>query len=112
VVAGHFDYQKQALLYVAQDLPEPRSGAFTKAASEEVIRILEPAAAALSCSLPAINQMRMIYDRVSLEIDYPTFCCKAPARARRCSTSSSSTPHAYFSRRRRSGRAWMCRANN
>src|ERR1019366_4411803 len=40
IVPGHFDYQKQALLYVPQHLPEPRSPAFVKAASEEVMRIL------------------------------------------------------------------------
>ena len=30
VVPGHFDYQKQALLYVPQHLPDPRDAAFTK----------------------------------------------------------------------------------
>ena len=38
VVPGHFDYQKQALLYVPQHLPEPRNPAFTKMAAEEVIQ--------------------------------------------------------------------------
>ena len=33
MVPGHFDYQKQALLYVPQHLPEPRNPAFTKAAA-------------------------------------------------------------------------------
>jgi ATP-dependent DNA helicase DinG len=41
VVPGHFDYQKQALLYVPQHLPEPKNPAFTKTAAEEVVRILE-----------------------------------------------------------------------
>ena len=36
VVPGHFQYQKQALLYVPQHLPDPRSPAFTKEASSEV----------------------------------------------------------------------------
>src|SRR5260221_9918861 len=40
VVPGHFDYQKQALLYIPQQLPDPRDAAFTKAASEEIVRIL------------------------------------------------------------------------
>ena len=38
VVPGHFDYQKQALLYVPQHLPEPKNPAFTKMAAEEVVQ--------------------------------------------------------------------------
>ncbi len=36
IVPGHFDYSKQALLYVPQRLPDPRDPAFTKLAAEEV----------------------------------------------------------------------------
>src|SRR5581483_8321987 len=41
VVPGHFQYQQQALLYVPQDLPDPRSPAFVKSAADEVIEILK-----------------------------------------------------------------------
>ena len=34
IVPGHFDYQKQALLYVPQHLPDPRSAAFLAAAGK------------------------------------------------------------------------------
>jgi ATP-dependent DNA helicase DinG len=34
VVPGHFDYQKQALLYVPQHLPDPRSPGLFQGASE------------------------------------------------------------------------------
>src|SRR5215467_15675857 len=40
VVPGHFDYQKQSLLYVPQHLPDPRDQAFTKSAAEEIVKIL------------------------------------------------------------------------
>jgi ATP-dependent DNA helicase DinG len=72
VVPGHFDYQKQALLYVAQHLPEPRSPAFTKAAAEEVIRILEHSQGRAFVLFTSYQQMRLVYEKVSLEIDYPT----------------------------------------
>jgi ATP-dependent DNA helicase DinG len=72
VVPGHFDYQKQALLYVAQHLPEPRSPAFTKAAAEEVVRILERSRGRAFVLFTSYQQMRLVFDRVSLEIDYPT----------------------------------------
>src|SRR5438445_815700 len=41
VVPGHFDYQKQALLYVPQQLPDPRDPAFTRLAAEEITKLLE-----------------------------------------------------------------------
>src|ERR1051326_7270200 len=72
VVPGHFDYQKQALLYVPQHLPEPRSPAFTKAAGEEIVRILEHSRGRAFVLFTSYQQMRMVYDRVSLEIEYPT----------------------------------------
>lgn len=72
VVPGHFDYQKQALLYVPQHLPEPRSPAFTKSAAEEVTRILEHSRGRAFVLFTSYQQMRLVYDKVSLEIEYPT----------------------------------------
>jgi ATP-dependent DNA helicase DinG len=72
VVAGHFDYQKQALLYVPQELPEPRNPAFAKLAAEEVVRILEHSRGRAFVLFTSYQQMRVVYDKVSLEIDYPT----------------------------------------
>ena len=72
VVPGHFDYQKQALLYVPQHLPEPRNPAFTKMAAEEVVKILEHSRGRAFVLFTSYQQMRLVYDRVSLEIEYPT----------------------------------------
>jgi ATP-dependent DNA helicase DinG len=72
VVPGHFDYQKQALLYVPQHLPEPRSPAFPKAAAEEVTRILRHSRGRAFVLFTSYQQMRLVHDRVSLEIEYPT----------------------------------------
>ena len=72
VVPGHFDYRKQALLYVAQHLPEPRNPAFTKAAAEEVIRILKHSQGRAFVLFTSYQQMRLVYEKVSLEIEYPT----------------------------------------
>ncbi|HEV3329993.1 MAG TPA: helicase C-terminal domain-containing protein [Bryobacteraceae bacterium] len=72
VVPGHFDYQKQALLYVAQHLPEPRSPAFTKSAAEEVTQILKHSRGRAFVLFTSYQQMRLVYDTVSLAIDYPT----------------------------------------
>jgi ATP-dependent DNA helicase DinG len=71
-VDGHFDYQKQALLYVPQHLPDPRSPAFAKAAADEIVKLLEWSRGRAFVLFTSHQQMRMIHDRVSLEIDYPT----------------------------------------
>lgn len=72
VVPGHFDYQNQALLYVPQHLPEPRSPAFPKSAAEEVTRILRHSRGRAFVLFTSYQQMRLVHDRVSLEIEYPT----------------------------------------
>ena len=72
VVPGHFDYQKQALLYVPQQLPDPRNPAFSKLAATEVARILRHSRGRAFVLFTSYQQMRLVYDTVSLEIDYPT----------------------------------------
>jgi ATP-dependent DNA helicase DinG len=65
IVPGHFDYQKQSLLYVPQHLPEPRNPAFTKAAAEEVTRILKHSRGRAFVLFTSYQQMRLVYERVS-----------------------------------------------
>jgi ATP-dependent DNA helicase DinG len=72
VVPSHFEYRKQALLYVAQHMPDPRSFAFSQAASEEITRILQHSRGRAFVLFTSYQQMRLVYDRVSLEIDHPT----------------------------------------
>ena len=72
IVPGHFDYGRQTLFYVPQHLPEPRSPAFTKAAAEEVVRILRHSRGRAFVLFTSYQQMRLIHDEVSFEIEYPT----------------------------------------
>ena len=72
VVPSHFEYAKQALLYVPQHLPDPRSPAFTSSAAAEITRILCHSRGRAFVLFTSYQQMRLVYDRVSLEIDYPT----------------------------------------
>lgn len=72
IVPGHFDYQNQALLYVPQHLPDPRSPAFTGQAAGEIIRILQHSRGRAFVLFTSYQQMRAIEDRVSMAIDYPT----------------------------------------
>ena len=72
IVPGHFDYQKQALFYVPHHLPEPRSPAFPKAASEEVLRVLQHSRGRAFVLFTSYQQMRLIYESVSVNLEYPT----------------------------------------
>ena len=72
VVPSHFDYAEQALLYVPQSLPDPRSPAFTSAAAREIIELLFLSRGRAFVLFTSYQQMRLIYDRVSLEVPYQT----------------------------------------
>ncbi len=72
IVPGHFDYPKQALLYVPQHLPDPRTPGFFEQAAEETIRLLEISQGRAFVLFTSYAQMRQFYDRISLEIEFPT----------------------------------------
>ena len=72
VVESHFDYQNQALLYVPQTLPDPRTPAFSSAAAREIVEILTHSRGRAFCLFTSHQQMRLIYDKVSLEVPYQT----------------------------------------
>lgn len=73
IVESHFDHQHQALLYVPQHLPDPRNQAFTAAAALEIVELLELSRGRAFVLFTSYSQMRLIYDRVALEVPYPTF---------------------------------------
>ena len=72
IVPGHFDYQDQALLYVPQHLPDPRNAAFTSQAAEEVLRILAHSRGRAFVLFTSYQQMRLVYEKVSRDLEYPT----------------------------------------
>lgn len=72
VVPSHFDYQKQALLYVPRHLPHPSNPAYIQTASDEIVKILAASKGRAFCLFTSYSQMRQIYERVSFEIEYPT----------------------------------------
>ncbi len=72
IVDSEFDYQNQAVLYVAQHLPDPRTPSYTRAAAEEISAILRASEGRAFVLFTSYQQMRLIYDRVSLDIEYET----------------------------------------
>ena len=72
IVPSNFDYESQALLYVPQHMPDPRTPGFTAAACDEIVRILRHSRGRAFVLFTSHQQMRQVYDRVSFEIEYPT----------------------------------------
>jgi len=72
IVPSPFDYSKQALLYVPQHLPDPRNGAFARAAAEEVLRLLELSRGRAFVLFTSYQQMQVVHDLVAFETEHPT----------------------------------------
>jgi ATP-dependent DNA helicase DinG len=71
VLPSHFDYQKQALLYVPPDLPDPRTPQFVSKAAERIRRLLEITRGRAFVLFTSYAQMREIYQRLLRELEFP-----------------------------------------
>jgi ATP-dependent DNA helicase DinG len=71
VVPSHFDYSRQALLYVPEDLPDPRSDQFTARAAQVIRRVLEITQGRAFCLFTSYSQMHDVYERLLTEVGYP-----------------------------------------
>jgi ATP-dependent DNA helicase DinG len=78
----HFDYERQALLYLPSALPDPNDPGFPEAAAAEVARILECSRGRAFVLCTSFQQMRQIYERVQGKVRYPLLLQgTAPKRA-------------------------------
>jgi ATP-dependent DNA helicase DinG len=71
VVPPHFDYASQVLFYVPQELPDPRSERFPRAAAEEITRVLRHSRGRAFVLFTSYQQMRAVHDIVSFALEYP-----------------------------------------
>jgi len=71
VVPSHFDYSRQALLYVPEQLPDPRSDQFPPRAMQLMRQVLEATQGRAFCLFTSYSQMQDIYERLLGEIEYP-----------------------------------------
>ncbi len=71
IVASHFDYEAQALLYIPPDLPEPNAPQFAAKAANTVRRILETSQGRAFVLFTSYAQMRDVHDRLLGELEYP-----------------------------------------
>ncbi len=70
-VPSHFQYGKQALLYLPPFLPDPRDPGFLPQATERMRRVLELSRGRAFCLFTSYAQMRTMYERMLVELPYP-----------------------------------------
>jgi len=71
VVPSHFDYAKQALLYLPATMPPPRHPDFLPQAAEKIRRVLEITRGRAFCLFTSYAQMRELHDRLLVQLPYP-----------------------------------------
>jgi ATP-dependent DNA helicase DinG len=71
VVPSHFKYDRQALLYLPPEMPDPRDPGFQTAAAECIRRVLGITEGRAFCLFTSYSQMRDLYERLAGVLDYP-----------------------------------------
>jgi len=71
VVPSHFHYEKQALLYLPPNMPDPREPDFPAAAAECIQRVLQHSRGRAFCLFTSYSQMRGLYERLLPVLDFP-----------------------------------------
>jgi ATP-dependent DNA helicase DinG len=95
VVPSPFDFPRQAILYVPQHVPEPKSPAYAAAATKEIMKLLSITEGRAFCLFTSYQQMRQIYDRVRNELDFP-FLLQGSKPRHLLLDEFRSTPHAVL----------------
>ncbi|MGO9323314.1 MAG: ATP-dependent DNA helicase [Terracidiphilus sp.] len=71
VVPSHFQYGKQALLYLPPSMPDPREPDFVEAAAKTIERVLSITRGRAFCLFTSYNQMRTLHDLLLPVLDFP-----------------------------------------
>jgi ATP-dependent DNA helicase DinG len=66
-----FDWAQQALLYLPRTLPDIRSPAFSAAAADEIVKLLELSQGRAFCLFTSYSQMNDLFDRVRKRVAFP-----------------------------------------
>lgn len=73
IVDSHFDYAKQAVLYLPKNMPDPRDGRFTGSAADEIVSLLNITQGRAFVLATSLSHMRELYERVAPRVDFPCF---------------------------------------
>jgi ATP-dependent DNA helicase DinG len=71
VVASHFNYAQQALLYLPPTMPPPRHPDWVPQATEKIRRMLEITRGRAFCLFTSYAQMRELYERLLTQVPFP-----------------------------------------
>src|SRR6202167_4246524 len=71
VVPSHFQYARQALLYLPPEMPDPREPEFQNEAAKRIRRMLEITRGRAFCLFTSYAQMRELYERLLVEVGFP-----------------------------------------
>ena len=71
VVPSHFRYDRQALLYLPPDMPDPRDPDFVASAAATIERVLSITRGRAFCLFTSYSQMRALYERLLPVLDFP-----------------------------------------
>jgi len=71
VVPSHFDYARQAMLYLPPEMPEPNAPEFLPQAAERIRRVLEITRGRAFCLFTSRRAMQDIYERLLTELPFP-----------------------------------------
>ena len=71
IVPSHFDYPRQALLYLPPNMPDPREPDFFAQAAERIRRMLEITQGRAFVLFTSYAAMRQMYERMLQEVPYP-----------------------------------------
>jgi len=71
IVASHFDYESQAILYVPPNLPDPRTPQFAGEAAGVIQRLLEITRGRAFVLFTSYAQMNDIHERLLGQLDFP-----------------------------------------
>ncbi|MGC2464863.1 MAG: ATP-dependent DNA helicase [Candidatus Acidiferrum sp.] len=66
-----FDYEKQAMLYLPQSMPDVRNPAFTAKAADEIVNLLETSQGRAFCLFTSYSQMNELFERVRTRVPFP-----------------------------------------
>jgi ATP-dependent DNA helicase DinG len=70
-VDSPYDYSQQVLFYVPPHLPDPRQQEFTRAAADEIEKVIEASRGRAFVLFTSYQQMRQVYEQLRARLDYP-----------------------------------------
>ena len=68
---SEFDFRTQSVLFLPQDMPDPRSSDFNDAATRKIAEILERTQGRAFVLFTSYGAMREVHDRLSRTVDWP-----------------------------------------